>query len=153
MNKQEKKMTKKNKALIDIKDMEKNVTETAREIWLAGLGALSTAKDEGTRLYENLVEKGENFEKSGKKEIETLVSSVKDMAKETETSISTKVNDTLDDTVKKVLDRFDIPSRDEVMELIKKVDTLSKKVSELSKKPAAKPATKATKSETSTEKK
>lgn len=134
---------KKEKSLIDIKDMEKNVTDKAREIWLAGLGALASAKDEGVRLYDSLVEKGEAFEKKGKKEIESLVDSVKTMAKDTETKVTSKVSETLDDTVKQVLDRFDIPSRDEVKSLISKVETLTKKVEELSKKPAAdKPAAK-----------
>lgn len=124
------------KSLIDIKDMEKNVSETARQIWLAGLGALSSAKDEGTRLYDSLVSKGEEFEKKGKKEIESLVDSVKTMAKDTENKVASKVNETMDDAVKQVLDRFDIPSRDEVKSLINKVEALTKKVEELSKKPA-----------------
>jgi poly(hydroxyalkanoate) granule-associated protein len=134
---------KKEKSLIDIKDMEKNVTDKAREIWLAGLGALASAKDEGVRLYDSLVEKGEEFEKKGKKEIESLVDSVKTMAKDTENKVTSKVSETLDETVKQVLDRFDIPSRDEVKTLIEKVEALTKKVEELSKKPAAeKPAAK-----------
>lgn len=125
------------KSLIDIKDMEKNVTETARQIWLAGLGALSSAKDEGTRMYDSLVSKGEEFEKKGKKEIESLVDSVKTMAKDTENKVTSKVNETMDDAVKQVLDRFDIPSRDEVKSLISKVESLTKKVEELSKKSAS----------------
>ncbi len=134
---------KKEKSLIDIKDMEKNVTDKAREIWLAGLGALASAKEEGVRLYDSLVEKGEEFEKKGKKEIESLVDSVKTMAKDTENKVTSKVSETLDDTVKQVLDRFDIPSRDEVKTLIEKVEALTKKVEDLSKKPAAeKPAAK-----------
>lgn len=138
-------MTKKseNTSLIDIKDMEKNVTDTARQIWLAGLGALASAKDEGVKIYDTLVEKGTEFEKKGKKEIEALLESAKSMAKETENSVTVKVTETIDDTVKNVLERFDIPSRDEVKTLISKVETLAKKVEELSKKSTAeKPAVK-----------
>jgi len=138
-------MTKKteNTSLIDIKDMEKNVSDTARQIWLAGLGALASAKDEGVKIYDTLVEKGTEFEKKGKKEIEALLESAKSMAKETENSVTGKVNETIDDTVKNVLERFDIPSRDEVKTLISKVETLAKEVEELSKKSAAeKPAAK-----------
>jgi poly(hydroxyalkanoate) granule-associated protein len=138
-------MTKKseNTSLIDIKDMEKNVSDTARQIWLAGLGALASAKDEGVKIYDTLVEKGTEFEKKGKKEIEALLESAKSMAKETENSVSVKVTETIDDTVKRVLERFDIPSRDEVITLISKIETLAKKVDELSKKSVAeKPAAK-----------
>ena len=132
-------MTKKseNTSLIDIKDMEKNVSDTARQIWLAGLGALASAKDEGVKIYDTLVEKGTEFEKKGKKEIEALLESAKSMAKETENSVSVKVTETIDDTVKRVLERFDIPSRDEVITLISKIETLAKKVDELSKKSVA----------------
>jgi len=138
-------MTKKseNTSLIDIKDMEKNVSDTARQIWLAGLGALASAKDEGVKIYDTLVEKGTEFEKKGKKEIEALLESAKSMAKETENSVTVKVTETIDDTVKRVLERFDIPSRDEVITLISKIETLAKKVDELSKKSVAeKPAAK-----------
>lgn len=131
-------MSKKNeKSIIDVKDMEKNVSETARQIWLAGLGALASAKEEGTKLYDSLIEKGTEFEKKGKKEIESLVDFVKTMAKETESSVTTKVTETIDEAVKRVLERFDIPSRDEVKTLITKVETLAKKVEDLTKKAPA----------------
>ena len=35
------------------------VKDNAQHIWLAGLGALATAGEEGSRVFEDLVEKGE----------------------------------------------------------------------------------------------
>ena len=43
------------------------VRESAQKIWLAGLGALSVAETEGTKLFKDLVKKGEGFEKRGKR--------------------------------------------------------------------------------------
>ena len=50
-------VTKKEKA------MEKEIRETTHKVWLAGLGALSVAEEEGTKLFSNLVDKGRKFEK------------------------------------------------------------------------------------------
>ena len=36
------------------------VKDNAQHIWLAGLGALATASEEGGKVFEDLVEKGAN---------------------------------------------------------------------------------------------
>jgi hypothetical protein len=36
--------------------------DSARHVWLAGIGALAKAKDEGGRLFESLVERGREVE-------------------------------------------------------------------------------------------
>ena len=36
------------------------IRESANQIWLAGLGAFSKAQQEGTKMFETLVEEGEN---------------------------------------------------------------------------------------------
>ena len=38
--------------------------ETARRIWLAGLGALATAEEEGGKLFDGLVKRGRGVERS-----------------------------------------------------------------------------------------
>ena len=52
--------------LIDLPD---DLAERGREIWLAGLGALSMVEEEGVKLFNNLVEKGEQWEKEGRKQL------------------------------------------------------------------------------------
>ena len=42
------------------------VRESARKIWFAGLGALSAAEEEGSKLFRSLVEKGEQYEAKGR---------------------------------------------------------------------------------------
>lgn len=126
-------MGKKEKKELDIKDLQNNLSDKAREVWLAGLGALATVEEEGNKFYDTLKAKGEDLEKRGKKQIESTLDSVKKSYKETEKKVTDTVTNTVEDSVKQVMDKFDIPSRDEVKNLISKVESLTKKVDELNK--------------------
>ena len=72
------------------KNVPTDVRESAHKIWLAGLGALSVAEDEGSKLFKRLVKEGEGFEKRGKDRmqkvqdtVETKVDDVRDAAETT----------------------------------------------------------------------
>jgi parallel beta-helix repeat protein len=41
------------------KELQSDLMESAHKVWLAGLGALAMAEEEGGRLFKNLIEKGE----------------------------------------------------------------------------------------------
>lgn len=45
---------------------------TARKVWLAGLGALSVAEAEGTRVFNKLVENGEDFERRNRPKVDEM---------------------------------------------------------------------------------
>ncbi|MCH7891294.1 MAG: phasin family protein, partial [Gemmatimonadetes bacterium] len=60
------------------KKVQKDVVESASKIWLAGLGALSVAEEEGGKLFKTLVKKGEGFEKRGKKRLEKVQNTVEE---------------------------------------------------------------------------
>jgi polyhydroxyalkanoate synthesis regulator phasin len=49
------------------------VKDNAQHIWLAGLGALATAGEEGSRVFEELVEKGAKLEKTGRARLEKVL--------------------------------------------------------------------------------
>lgn len=49
-----------------------DLKQSARKIWLAGLGALSIAEREGTKAFNALVEHGENFEERSRPHVEDL---------------------------------------------------------------------------------
>ena len=44
--------------------MADNAIEYARQVWLAGLGALAKAEKEGSKLFDTLVQRGEELEAS-----------------------------------------------------------------------------------------
>ena len=45
----------------------KTIMESANQIWLAGLGAFSKAQEEGAKMFEALVKKGEHPQKRARK--------------------------------------------------------------------------------------
>jgi poly(hydroxyalkanoate) granule-associated protein len=120
------------------KDLQKDLKETAGRVWLAGLGALATVSEEGGKLFESLVKKGETYEAKGRKKMEKQVA----RAKESFGEVKDKAEDawqkferTLDERVTDVLHRVGVPTRDEIKTLSKRVAELTAKVEQLKPKP------------------
>lgn len=118
-----------------------DMRESAHKIWLAGLGALSKAEEEGTKVFHTLVEAGEKFEARGKKRF-TLVKGKVQEAREAAEDRIEKLGDTFDDQVANAVQKLGVPSRDEIQRLTKRVEELTAKVDKI--KPAAKPRKRAT---------
>ena len=47
--------------------LSKSLSESAQQIWLAGVGAFGRAQAEGTKLFEGLVKEGLNLEQTARK--------------------------------------------------------------------------------------
>ncbi len=112
------------------------LAERGREIWLAGLGALSAAEEEGSRLFNTLIERGESYEKEGRKQIENVSKAVEEQSSEVSSQVgevSAQVNATVSETIEAALERFGVPTQSEVQKLTDQVDDLSKKVEALAK--------------------
>lgn len=134
------------------KDVQEDVRESAQKIWLAGLGALSVAEEEGSKLFRNLVEKGKGWEGKGKEAVQDVKGDVEeavDRAKGRAENVWDRVEERLDDAVGSALNRLGVPSRDEIATLTRRVEDLTRVVENLkaepapAKKPAArKPAAK-----------
>ena len=129
------------------KNVTNDVRESAHKIWLAGLGALSVAEDEGTKLFKRLVKEGESFEKRSrdgfKKVQDTVETKVEDVRDAAESSWD-KFGANVDERIASTLKRLGVPSRHEIQRLTKRVEELTKKVDALKPKPAAKRTTKKT---------
>lgn len=118
------------------KDLQEDVKESATKIWLAGLGALTVAGEEGNKLFKTLVERGEKFESGSKMPTDALkntASSVKGRA----TDIYNKVEDMINDQVGSALQRLGVPTREEISTLSQQVDALREAIEKMAKKPAA----------------
>jgi len=122
-------------------NLQQELRESARKIWLAGLGALATAEDQGTRVFQTLVEKGEDFEARSEKQFSKVKSRVKSATDKAEAQWN-KVESLVDEKVTAAVQRLGIPSRDEVRTLTRRVEELTKKVEALKPKAAKKSATK-----------
>ncbi len=116
------------------REVAEDVTTRGRDVWLAGLGALATVQEEGTDLFqtlvkqgEKLVERGETVEAKGKVKIESLRN---DLTVRQEAVVE-KVEENVYEPVMEALKRFGVPTRAEVAELSKSVETLTTRVNAL----------------------
>jgi poly(hydroxyalkanoate) granule-associated protein len=120
------------------KKVHDDVKESAHRIWLAGLGALSVAEEEGTKIFKQLVDRGRDFEAKGKVEMDKVREKAKSKAESAWDGFGTK----LDEAVSGALNRLGVPSRDEIHRLTKRVEELNQKVEQLRPRvtPAESPA-------------
>lgn len=111
--------------------------DKAKDIWLAGLGALSAVEQEGGKLFRNLVDRGSEFENKRKEQLEDMWQDVSDRYKSAENQVGEKfdkVEEAVESSVKSVVSRMGIPSRTEVEELSRKVDALKEKLEKIEEK-------------------
>jgi poly(hydroxyalkanoate) granule-associated protein len=125
--------------------------ESAHRIWLAGLGALASAEEEGGKLFRRLVEKGESFRGPVKEPVKSARGKVRETVDEVRGRARTTVRRLekgVDDGFGTVLDRLGVPSRDEIADLTARVERLTRAVESMKggtrKKTAAKKAARKT---------
>jgi poly(hydroxyalkanoate) granule-associated protein len=130
------------------------VVESARDIWLAGLGAFSFAQSEsgkiieqGNKLFEKLVAEGAKLEKKGRDVAESAVGGLKGEVESKVGAVRKQAVDNWDkletifeNRVARVLGQLGVPTADDVNKLSERVQTLATKVTAMSaaEKPAAK---------------
>jgi poly(hydroxyalkanoate) granule-associated protein len=128
------------------------VVESAREIWLAGLGAFNVAQQEsgrileqGSKLFEKLVAEGNKIEQKTRKdvvgaidsirgEVESRVEGMKQQAgvvRQQANENWDKLERIFEDRVARALSRLGIPSKEDVNGLAEKVQKLAREVSVL----------------------
>jgi len=118
------------------KKLQDELVDSAHRIWLAGLGALAAAQEEGSKVFDRLVERGKDVESKGKDQAGKARETVREKA---ESAWST-VGDRFDDTLTSALSRLGVPSRDEIRNLTQKIEELNAKVEQLKQpRPAAAP--------------
>lgn len=96
-------------------------TDTARKIWLAGVGALTMAEEEGSKLFKVLVDKGKKNEAMAEFPLEAVKT-----ARHKVEGMWDKVGHGLEERVQSALHRIGVPTRDEIVGLTKRVDAMNK---------------------------
>lgn len=130
--------------------LSRSLVESAQQIWMAGVGAFTRAQGEGSKLFEALVTEGMNIEKTTRKLATGRVDAVRDAMEDRVGVVRGRASDTWDrlekvfeDRVQRALNRLGIPGREELAELISRVDALTaqlKKSSSLANAKASKPS-------------
>jgi poly(hydroxyalkanoate) granule-associated protein len=114
--------------------LQDELTERGREVWLAGLGALATVEEEGTKLFNRLVDRGQEFEDERRSKLEEATEKVREQSDEALTQLeeaSEETQSVVAESVNAAFDRFGVPTQKEVDDLADKVDHLSQQVDNL----------------------
>ncbi len=109
-------------------EMEADVRESARRVWLAGLGAFALAQEGAGKLFETLVKRGKDAESAGTGMLKDARGKVEDAWK--------KVGKEMDGQVVAVLHRVGVPSREDIATLNRRVEDLTASIEHLKVKPA-----------------
>ena len=110
--------------------VEGEIRESVHKIWLAGLGALAATEEEGGKIFNTLVKKGESYEARGKEEAAKVRAKVESSVGKAESSWE-KLGEAFDEKVSAAIKRLGVPSRDEITTLTKRVEELTLKVDQL----------------------
>ncbi len=115
--------------------VDKELRESAQKIWLAGLGALAVAEEEGSKVFNRLVDRGRDWEDRGKEKAQEGAKRAKSRVEQAFGGVEEKVDKRITEAMK----RLGVPSRDEIRELTRKVEELNAKIETLHGKPASPP--------------
>jgi poly(hydroxyalkanoate) granule-associated protein len=127
---------------LNVDKLQTEVLESARKVWLAGLGAVSTVEEGTSKLFEQLVEQGREASSRGKQEADKVRARVegefgkaRSRVEGEYTKARSRVQETLDEVggrfdqqVAGALHRLGIPTRSEIQTLTQRVEELTKQV-------------------------
>ena len=119
---------------------------SAKQIWQAGLGAITRAQAEGTKAVETLVKESKSIQRKTAAAAEEKISEATNKMSTMATDITSKatgqwdkLENIFEERVAKALNKLGVPSAKDVNALIARIDDLNKAVQRLSVKvPAAK---------------
>jgi len=123
----------------DEKNTQDDLKDSVHRIWLAGLGALAAAEEEGSKLFSKLVDRGRDVESKGKVEVDKVNEKVRsgvDKAKAKAEAAFENWGEKFDEKLTSALHRLGVPTRDEIHNLTKRVEDLNSKIENLKPRPA-----------------
>lgn len=112
------------------------VRGSAQQIWLAGLGAFSTARVEGNKVFDALVREGEEIQSFAQKAAAARLKQAAARAAGTRDRLA----QVFENSVARSLKRFGVPTRKDVDALSKRIAALTALVDRVTDKAARKPA-------------
>ena len=122
----------------------KSITESAQQIWLAGMGAFNRAQAEGGKLFESLVRDGLSLEQTARKFTGARADMVRDAVEGTVGQARERAADTWDklekvfeDRVQRALVKLGVPGRDDLNALTERVERLTAELRKANATPGA----------------
>ena len=103
----------------------RDLRKYTHQIWLAGLGAFARAEEEGSKLFDTLVEVGRDLEGKTRDISENRVEESKERVKSRTGETMEKMEKAFDDRLNKALSKLGIPNKREVEALQKRIQELT----------------------------
>jgi poly(hydroxyalkanoate) granule-associated protein len=113
------------------KNLQDDLKESAYRVWLAGLGALAAAGEEGAKAFNRLVDRGRDLESRSKDDIKVQADKARDQFDRTKGKAEgqwDEWSEKLDDVLTRSLHRLGVPTRDEIHTLTQRVEELTAKI-------------------------
>jgi poly(hydroxyalkanoate) granule-associated protein len=107
---------------------------SARQIWLAGLGAYTKAEDDAGKFFERLVQEGEQLETKTRGVVEKQIKSVEDRVgdvRQKATGTWDRLETMFDERVSGALRRLGIHRRDEIEAMERRIQALEAELQKL----------------------
>jgi poly(hydroxyalkanoate) granule-associated protein len=130
----------------EAKDFAQGIRDSSRQIWLAGLGAFSRAQAEGMKVFESLVEQGQNLESRTKRAATETATAAAGMAAQKAKEMQAmaggtwdKLEQVFEDRVARALSKLGVHTQADVERLSQRVEALSEAVNELIKAGGGRP--------------
>lgn len=127
----------------------RTLSESAQQIWMAGVGAFGRAQAEGAKLFEALVKEGMTLEQNARKlagngadVVRDAVESRAGQARDRATDTWDRLEKVFEDRVQRALGKLGVPSKDDLSDLSQRVERLTAELRRQSQ-PAAPSKTKA----------
>jgi poly(hydroxyalkanoate) granule-associated protein len=111
--------------------LSEKIKESARQIWLAGLGAYTKAEEDTGKIFEKLVKEGEEIESMTRGAVEKRFKAVEDTVegvKEKATDTFGKLESVFDQRVSRALIKLGIPTNKHIQELEARIKKLEEKL-------------------------
>ena len=112
--------------------LSRTLSESAQQIWLAGVGAFSRAQAEGTKLFDALIKEGMTLEQTARRfaggqaeVVRDVVGSRVGQARERAVDTWDRLEKVFEDRVQRSLVKLGVPGRDDLNELSRRVDALT----------------------------
>ena len=112
--------------------LSRSLSESAQQIWLAGVGAFSRAQAEGTKLFDALIKEGTTLEQTARRlaggqadAMRDAVGSKVGQARERAADTWDRLEKVFEDRVQRALVKLGVPGREDLNELSRRVDALT----------------------------
>ena len=112
--------------------LSRTLSESAQQIWLAGVGAFGRAQAEGTKLFEALVKEGLSLEQTARKfaggradEVRGVVENRVGQARERAADTWDRLEKVFEDRVQRALVKLGVPGREDLADLSRRVCDLA----------------------------